>query len=876
MAIYRKSGSSWESIKKIYRKSGSSWEQIKKVYRKAGTLWELVFSGTVGPTSQNVEVIQSTNSTTWLITLTGKYYHWNNADVINYEINRSIDGGSTWTTVDSGSGIVNPSSGSYQTIVYELDNDPTDVVANNTNIFQFKVIATESATGLTASLVADTTIYAPENITVTLVSKTYNSVNISWNASANAQKYLIYSKPNSAPSFTESHYVKVISGTSTTISGLSSNSTYDFMVIPITGVSNTYRGYLGNPAYLNDITTQTAVAPTQTIAPIKGSGTGKFGTTVYKGSPGTYTNYSNVDTRLVYVEYGTTPQDGSTTNVAYQVPLTGGLDVLYTILQEDFNFGSRTYYTQDDVTALDGTTHYYYYSQGIKSYVDDMSDTFDKTDVLGGLGRTTTGLLYDANRSNYVSTWYVLNNKAYSTQSISSNAPGNAMQAIEAGGRKNIDAALSFPDNGGGYGVAFWVTSANSWWAASTSYDRLPVTGTSCTGTGGSNRTGCPTVGTNVGDACGCVSSAGSEYACTTWAGLDTNCPSAGFGTGAGQYCNCIDYQDSYYSCTQSGSSGSSCVNSSIYTSGGVCNCQSSTTTDYACNQTGGSNTTGCPAEGSGPGDVCGCSHVDTAAVESTCSDSFSGYSSCPAYGNNEGQRCSASCTSSTTTTYACDQLVTGRTQCGGYTSVYNANTVGVRCSSCNSSSPYPYSYYVVRAINTTTYSGTLWSASSAAYTTYYWNKRSSTGTSTTTYTWNKRATTLTTVTGKQWYTRDTTATNYTDYSWNTIVSTAGSLYKSYLNIDKSDGSSVVSQASLEVASSTTGYTNIPTITATVNGNTVDVRAMNGSTQIGNTLSVTGSAPSDTAAGVAAGVIKMKTPYNEAQYVDNLLLSPNP
>lgn len=764
MAIYRKSGSSWESIKKIYRKSGSSWEQIKKVYRKAGTLWELVFSGTVGPTSQNVEVIQSTNSTTWLITLTGKYYHWNNADVINYEINRSIDGGSTWTTVDSGSGIVNPSSGSYQTIVYELDNDPTDVVANNTNIFQFKVIATESATGLTASLVADTTIYAPENITVTLVSKTYNSVNISWNASANAQKYLIYSKPNSAPSFTESHYVKVISGTSTTISGLSSNSTYDFMVIPITGVSNTYRGYLGNPAYLNDITTEQVTAPTQTVAPTKGAGNGKFGTLVYKGSPGTYTNALNVDTRLVYLNSATTPSNSTTTDLAI-----ASVSSPHTVNQADFTHVSRRFYTQDDVTALDGTTHYYYYSQAITAYVDDMSDTFDRANAGGGLGTTSTGLQYDANRSNYVSTWAILSNKAYSSQSVSSNSISNPMQAIEAGGRYDIIGGLDYPNNGGGYGIAFWVTSANSWWAASTYYNQVTSGGTSLT-------------------------------------------------------------------CTGAGSSGSSCTNGSNV--GDKCGCYISSTT-YACNQTGGTNTTGCPTSGDGAGGVCNCSS-SVINVPSTCSDNFSGASSCPAYGNNEGQRCSSGCTASTT--YFCGSYVTNRTFCGQTGTVpYGPEDVGLRCGACEGVAG---AYYYTVIQSSSTYSGTLWSASDS-YTEYSWSTRTSTPTNT--------------------------------YSWNTIVetSTASTTYSSYVKVNKSDGSSVSEQGSLEVASSQSGYTNIPRLVLVTSGNSILVSAFNGATQIGNTLSVTGTAPSSSVSGSAAGIIKMRTPYNEAGYVDNLNILPS-
>ncbi len=867
MAIYRKNGTSWESIKRVYRKADTAWEEIKKVYRKAGTVWEIVFSGSSGPTPSNpVELTYSENSTTWLITLSGKYYHWNNATTLSYEIERSTDAGATWTLLDSQVGIVNPSSGSYETVTYDIDDNPQELIANVENIYRFKVTGVNSSLQENSSS-ATQSISGPEDISITLGETTYNSISFSWTSSANAQKYLVYSKLHSDSSYT---YKKVISGTSTTIDSLSSSTSYDFKVVPITGVSNTYKGYLGNPAYLLNTSTNTPVAPTQNSAPTKGSGTGEFGTLVYKGSPGSYSNALNVDTRLVYLNSASVPSNGTTTDLA-----VAAVSSPRTITQTDFTYISRRFYTQDDVTALDGVTHYYYYSPGITAYVDDMSDTFDRSNTLGGLGTTTTGLQYDSSRSNYVSSWYVLNNKAWSSQSGFSNSPSNPMQTIEAGGKYDVIAGLNYPDNGGGYGVAFWVTSANSWWAASTYYNQVSTSGTSCTGTGGSNRTGCPTTGTNVGDACGCTSQAGSEYSCTTWAGIDTQCPSSGFGTGAGQYCNCTPYSTSYYACTGAQQTGSSCTNSNNQTAGGVCNCSSTTTTTYACNQAGGSNTTGCPAAGNGAGDVCGCSSVDTPAVPSTCSDGFSGYNSCPSYGNNEGQRCSASCTSSTTTTYDCGQLVTGRTTCGNFTSTYNAGTVGTRCSSCNSSSPYPYSYYVVRAVNTTTYSGTLWSASSPAYTTYSWNKRSSSGTTTTSYTYNTRSNDLTTVNGYEWYTRDSSPTNFTTYSWSTIVSTAGSTYSSYIKVHKSNGSSVSEEGSLEVASSSSSYTNIPNLVLTTSGNSILVSAFNGSTQIGNTLSVTGSAPSSSVSGVAAGVIKMSTPYNEAGYIDNLQILPS-
>lgn len=856
----------WKNVSAVkLRGSDGVWKNVAQAFiRGSDAIWKNIFSSTILPsTNNNSEITKSTNSTNWLITLTGKYYHWYNTDVLDYRFERSTDSGATWTTIKSGLDIVNPSIGSYDTVTHQLDDSPSDVVPNSTNLYRFIITGTKTSPYATADNEStEITVYGPEDVSLTVGTVGYTDVSFSWTASPNAQKYLVYKKLDAASSY---DYIKVISGTSTTIDSLSSNTTYDFQVIPITGVSNTYRGYLGNPSYLNDITTQTAVTPTQITAPTKGSGTGKFGTAINIGSPGTYSNALNVDTRFVYISSATAPSNGTTTNLSNNQAHPHPVD------QADFTHVSNRYYTQDDVTALDGTTHYYYYSQGITCYVDDISDTFDRSNSSGGLGTTSTGLLYDSNRSNYVNTWAVLSNKAYSSQSVSSNSPSNPMQAIEAGGRAEILGGLSYPNNGGGYGIAFWVTAANSWWAASTYYNQSSTSGTYCAGTGGTNRTGCPSIGTNVGDACGCTTAAGSEYVCSTWAGIDTNCPSGGFGTGPGQYCNCTDYSTSYYACTQAGSTGTSCTNSSNQTPGGVCNCTASTS--YGCSASGGSNTTGCPPVGNNPGDACECSSVYTPAVPSTCSDGFTDYSFCPAFGSNEGQRCSASCTSTTTTTgYDCNTSVSSRAACGSYTSTYNVSTVGTRCSSCEGS-PGSYSYKVVGPVTSTTYAGTLRSASSPAYTTYSWNTRTSTPT--TTYSWSTRSNSLTTVTGKQWYTRDTSPTNYTDYSWNTIVSTAGTAYKSYIDISQSNGSSVVSQASLEVASSTSGYVNIPRLSMFTAGNSIYVSAYNGSTQIGNTLSTSGSKPTAGAGGVSVGLIKMRTPYNEAPYVDDLVIYPS-
>ena len=729
-----------------------------------------------------------------------------------------------------------------------------------TYYFWVRAVNTAGVSSWTSSVsgIADAQAFAtPEPPTGFSVSSTYPYFILSWN-NVSGLTYDVFWSVGDAPE-------NSANPGDGTFYGVTSPYTYPISFSAgyvgsfyVRAVKETFRSTWTGP---QSATMSSPPIPVQNSKPSTPSGSGQYGTSVSKGSAGTYSNASSITTTLEYIIGSNTPSSGTESSSS------NTLSSPHTVDQPDFTHQSNRFYTVDTVVGTNGKTYYYYSDSSVTAYINSISDNFNRANS-NGLNQTSSGLYYTASLSNYASQWYVTSNAAWSSQSVSSDSPSNPLGAVEAGGRGTVNASLSYI-GGGGYGIAFWVTAANSWWAASTYYAIESSSGTQCLGTGGTNTTGCPSVGTSVGNACNCTSNVVSAYTCDVYAGSDTVCPS--FGNNPGDYCRCDSTSTSYYACTGSSQGPvSSCTNSNNQTSGGVCNCTASTSTSYACNSAGGSNYTGWPAAGDGPGDACNRTSVTVAATPSTCSVPYSGASSCVQNGQNEGQGC-GTCTpsSSSTTTYGCTGSVSGRSACGGTAGgVYNASTVGVRCGTCNGSYPnYSYSVVAATTTTTTTYSGNTRSPSDPGYTTYSWDTRSSSGTSTTTYTYNTRSNSLTVVSGYDLYKRANTQTNTTNYSWNTIISTAGSYYNTYLKVNQSNGSSVINQGSLNIASSSTSFQNAGSISLQTSGNSIAVSAM------GSTLNVTGSAPSNYSSKIGVGVIKMKTPSNEASYIDNFSAS---
>lgn len=304
--VFIKNGSgsgSWKNIVNIFIKNGSgngSFKNVLSGFIRVGNAWKQFFSSSLS-IAQQVTISQSTNATTFLTTLTGTNYYWSpGPPVLTYKFQRSTDNFSTWSDLDSGS-IVNPAFGSSNTKTYLLPSTgpSVGVLPNILNYYRFKVDATYGS--LTAeSISSSTTIQGPTNVTIGLASPTFASIQLSWTASTGANRYLVY---KSTDNITFSQYASV---TSTSLSGifdLAGGATYYFYVVPITGGSFTYPGYLGNNS--NTLVLPILATPTLSAATSNSSG---FSFTI--------NNYDASNTYTLSTTSGSISISGSTVTVS--------------------------------------------------------------------------------------------------------------------------------------------------------------------------------------------------------------------------------------------------------------------------------------------------------------------------------------------------------------------------------------------------------------------------------------------------------------------------------------------------------------------------------------------------------------------------------
>lgn len=236
----------WKNVTDMFVNVSGTWKRITDGFVNVAGTWKRFFSPASLSIAQQVAIAQSTNGTTFLTTLTGTNYYWSpGPPVLTYKFQRSTNGGSTWSDLDSGS-ITNPAFGSSNTKTYLLPSTgPTvGVLPNVLNYYRFRVDATYGS--LTAeSISSSTTIQGPTNTTIGLSDPTYASVSLSWTPSTGANRYLVYRSPDNT-FFSE--YASVSSGTTSIfgISDLTGGNTYYFYVVPVTGGSFANKGYSGN------------------------------------------------------------------------------------------------------------------------------------------------------------------------------------------------------------------------------------------------------------------------------------------------------------------------------------------------------------------------------------------------------------------------------------------------------------------------------------------------------------------------------------------------------------------------------------------------------------------------------------------------------
>ena len=296
-------GTSWRTATSIQISDGTTWQPIKFGYISDGTTWQQFYSSSISSSSPST-ISQSTDGTTYLITLTGTYYSWTGAGprVLTYKFQKSTDN-ATWSDLTTYASLVEPASGSSGTKTYTLAQ--ADVVAGSTNYYRFTVHATVgSITGDSTS--SSTSVYIPGQPTITVGTITSSSIAISWSQTTAdfyaTNRYIVwyYDPVSSSYKYAVNGgggFGASTNGGSTIITGLSSGQTYTIFVMAVTGATGTttsnYTGYNGPAAFTNQTTT-VAVPSGGTVSISTNTGNYSVGSTItystsgWAGSPTSY------------------------------------------------------------------------------------------------------------------------------------------------------------------------------------------------------------------------------------------------------------------------------------------------------------------------------------------------------------------------------------------------------------------------------------------------------------------------------------------------------------------------------------------------------------------------------------------------------------
>lgn len=676
MVANLKTSTGWRNLSSIKLKdSNGIWKNIAQAYLKIAGVWRIFFTSVTLPKIQTrASIYKTTSAIDGLITLTGTNYFWSDQSSgtlsLQYWFERS-DG----TLIGTKKTAVNPSSGSSTSYTQVV---PSGSMLKNTDTeFQFVVQCTNTATTQVNTSVSLTTTFSGARNISNLATGTasYTSIPLTFTPGAYSLSYLVSYTYSGGSNF----YSSAGTGSPSiliTVPNLIANTSYTFTVTPYTGniVNNFVTGYPGNASSSVTASTLVGISPTQTSAPAIPVGTGEYNTSITRGASGTYSSgtYTSVSRTLVAITASNpSPTNGSTSPEGIEIALTP-----HFVTQGSITSPYSNYYTRDNVLGIDGTTMYYYYSSPLRAYLATISDNFNRAD--GAIFSTNTGLNYSSVYSSSFSSWSVTSNLARSTSLVTSNSPVNPKLVIESGGKINITGSIQYPQTtSAGYGIAFWSTSAGSWWSVAP--NSLTATGIACGTTYTTGLTSCPATGPNAGDYCGsCVSYIETIATCTGIADYPgtTTCPA------------------------------------------GSCSCTNLAATSPTCSVSV-TKALSCPATGTTAGSRCtDCSSVcDGAAIEQTTSqlDSF----------------CGGTCTCTgpySRTTYGCGTTVYGANgSCPTeLVTTFNEANVGKRCTPCTRVDLATIQWKVVNRISSVYYncqrstcSYTAYSSGTAAGKTY-------------------------------------------------------------------------------------------------------------------------------------------------------------
>jgi hypothetical protein len=815
MPFYTYSGS-WRNIKKAWVYVNNVWQPIKKGWVWVSNQWKLFFTGENAPSiEQQVTISQSSpNSTTGLITLIGRNFHWTNFTSLTYFFEWSTDGGSNWTTLSTGN-INNPASGTWTTPEPEHLVTVAQTFPNIDNLYRFRVFA-QNITLNNSSTSSSTTISTPRNVTNVSASQIGSTLqaNVSFTTGLYTNSVRITRNEYAIDTLVSTQTFDRTTASPASITLPSYNRTYKFTVKPYTGsiVSSSVTGYPGNEtAETAGLAIGAPPAPIPITRPTLSPTGSVVSGTQLTATNGTYEagSYHSISTRVFGWAISPTPTNGSTSSPGNN--LTSQPLQTYTPSQV---YTGYTFYAVDIVVSADQSATYYYYSNlSATTFIPSFSDNFDRANTNGsqGIGRTSTGNWFWSQPLNIYGfqnpsnqdldniSWEIDNNTAYNAHTVPFDAgpEGYPMKTINVAD-SNVSINASVTDGGGGPGLAFWVTQSGSWWAVAPSYTFSQST-TTCS-------SGCGNYST-IGECNGCpyTSSTNTFYTCG--------------GSAAG---SCPGSSTNIYNASTLGQRCSSCT--------GVSDCFG-TSTVY-------SSTSSCN----------GCSFTTETNYYQSCPTPTT---SSPTYSDNTlSTACGGKCsclgpfTSPSTTTYSCGTTETALGSPVVVVATCNATNVGSPCNQRIVREDGFTVYYVRYCVSTTTPGSTY----------YHCTTRScSDG-----YRCSPRS-----------YDIWSTVSSFDVTLYNCCPnSTTTNTYTSRIRILAASGSSVIAKSNHTIATSNSSYQLIRGLSVDTSGNTITAKAYsntNLSSQLGTTLTynATSDNPTKMVAGDSAvGIINTPTDAN--------------
>lgn len=290
-----------------------------------------------------------------------------------------------------------------------------------------------------------------------------------------------------------------------------------------------------------------------------------------------------------------------------------------------------------------------------------------------------------------------------------------------------------------------------------------------------------------------------------------------------------------------------------------------------------------------------GCGYTTSTGTSSSCTGSVTGATFCPSPTSGAGGRCSATCTSTTTTTQTCPTPTTS-------SPTYSDNTLGTGCGDkCSCLGPYTSSTTTYGCTGVTQNYSTLAACNASPTTTTY--DASTVGTRCGSCTqpiagvnlFRAPAVAATTTNTTYYHCTTRSCVDTTTYSYSSIVETPYTIYSCYtgstssttttyysrLRILSTTGSpaySVIANKDTNIASNTSAYNKIYSISVATSGDSITARGFDsGGTQIGSnvTYSRTSSdlAKSNSDGSSSAGIIYTPTDANQGSTFDDLSIA---